>query len=206
MELNPNFSDKAKRDYLLIESAKEGNQSAFTELMGYYKDALYFLLLKMVSTKEDAEDLMIETFEKAFRKIKTYNSSYAFSTWLFRIATNHGIDYMRTIKKQPQSVYLENKPDFEHHVSKITELSEEELNPEEEIINNQNKIALKNIIKKLPPDYRNILIMRYFEEMTYNEISDKLELPIGTVKARLFRSRELLLTIFKEYNISDRKF
>jgi len=206
MELNPNFSDKAKRDYVLIESAKEGNQTAFTELMGYYKDSLYFLLLKMVNSKEDAEDLMIETFEKAFRKIKTYNSSYAFSTWLFRIATNHGIDFMRSSRKQPQNIYLESKLDFEHSASKISEISEDDLNPEEEIINAQNKIALKNIIKKLPADYRNILIMRYFEEMSYNEISDKLELPIGTVKARLFRSRELLLSIFKEYNISERKF
>jgi RNA polymerase sigma-70 factor (ECF subfamily) len=206
MELNPNFSDKAKRDYVLIESAKDGNQTAFTELMGYYKDSLYFLLLKMVNSKEDAEDLMIETFEKAFRKIKTYNSSYAFSTWLFRIATNHGIDFMRSSRKQPQNIYLESKLDFEHSTSKISEISEDDLNPEEEIINAQNKIALKNIIKKLPADYRNILIMRYFEEMSYNEISDKLELPIGTVKARLFRSRELLLSIFKEYNISERKF
>jgi RNA polymerase sigma-70 factor (ECF subfamily) len=206
MEINPNFSDKAKRDFVLIESAKEGNQSAFSELMGYCKDALYFLLLKMVNSKEDAEDLMIETFEKAFRKIKTYNSSYAFSTWLFRIATNHGIDFMRTSKKQPQNIYLESKPDYEHSTSVISEISEDELNPEEEIINAQNKIALKNIIKKLPADYRNILVMRYFEEMSYNEISDQLGLPIGTVKARLFRSRELLLSIFKEYNISERKF
>jgi RNA polymerase sigma-70 factor (ECF subfamily) len=160
----------------------------------------------MVNSKEDAEDLMIETFEKAFRKIKTYNSSYAFSTWLFRIATNHGIDFMRSSRKQPQNIYLESKLDFEHSASKISEISEDDLNPEEEIINAQNKIALKNIIKKLPADYRNILIMRYFEEMSYNEISDKLELPIGTVKARLFRSRELLLSIFKEYNISERKF
>jgi RNA polymerase sigma-70 factor (ECF subfamily) len=160
----------------------------------------------MVSSKEDAEDLMIETFEKAFRKIKTYNSSYAFSTWLFRIATNHGIDYMRAAKKQPQSVHIENKLEFEHGISKLTEITEEDPNPEEEIINNQNKVALKNIIKKLTPDYRNILIMRYFEELSYNEISEKLDLPVGTVKARLFRSRELLLTIFKEYNIRDRKF
>ena len=206
MELSPNFSDKAKRDYRLIQLAIEGNQTAFAELMGYYRESLYFLLLKMVKSKEDAEDLTIETFEKAFRKIDTYKPVYAFSTWLFRIATNHGIDFLRTAEKRMNNVYIDSDFNFEGNTHKRVVITEDSLNPEEKIVNNQKKSIIKNIIQKLPPDYRRIIVLRYFEEYSYSEISEKLNLPLGTVKARLHRSRELLLSTLKKHNIDHAKF
>ncbi|MCD4794154.1 MAG: sigma-70 family RNA polymerase sigma factor [Bacteroidales bacterium] len=206
MELSPNFSDKAKRDYDLIQLAKKGNQIAFAELMGYYRESLYYLLLKMVNSKEDAEDLTIETFEKAFRKIGSYKPVYAFSTWLFRIATNHGIDFLRTSEKRMNDVYIESDISYDDDFYNKVVIAEDSLNPEEKIVSIQKKNILKNIIQKLPPDYRRIIVLRYFEEYSYSEISEKLDLPLGTVKARLYRSRELLLSTLKKHNIHDEKF
>lgn len=203
MEINRNFSEKAVRDYHLIEKAKNGDQHAFTELLGYYKEALFHLLLKMVKSKEDAEDLMIETFEKAFRKIQSYKSDYAFSTWLFRIATNHGIDYIRSGKQNKyDNVYIDKTYDYDNDFQKNVIITEESLNPEESIVNNQEKSLIKDVVRKLPPDYRRIVVLRYFEDYSYSEISEKLDLPIGTVKARLFRSRELLQSILAKHNIN----
>ena len=175
MELSPNFSNKAKRDYNLIQLAKEGDQIAFAELMGYYRESLYFLLIKMVRSKEDAEDLTIETFEKAFRKINSYKPVYAFSTWLFRIATNHGIDFLRTAEKRRNDVYIDSDIDYSDDFQKKVVIAEDSLNPEEKIVDNQKKIFLKNIIQKLPPDYRRIIVLRYFEEFSYHEISEELQ-------------------------------
>ncbi|MCF6183329.1 MAG: sigma-70 family RNA polymerase sigma factor [Bacteroidales bacterium] len=201
MEINRNFSDKAVRDYYLIKKAKKGDEHAFAELLGYYRDALFRLLLKMVKSKEDAEDLMIETFEKAFRKIGSYKSDYAFSTWLFRIATNHGIDYIRTAQNKYDNVYIDKVFDYDNDFQKSYIIKEESLNPEESIVSTQEKKIIKDVVQKLPPDYRRIVILRYFEDYSYNEIAEKLNLPIGTVKARLFRSRELLQSILAKHNI-----
>jgi len=203
MELSPNFSDKARRDYWLIQEAKRGDQSAFAELMGYYRESLYFLLLKMVNSKEDAEDLMIETFEKAFRKIHTYKPVYAFSTWLFRIATNHGIDFLRTSEKRNNEIYIDSDFDYDNDFQKSIVIKESSMNPEEKIVSNQKKNLIKSIIQKLPPDYRRVVVLRYFEEYSYNEIAEKLDLPLGTVKARLHRSRELLMSTLKKHNIHE---
>ncbi len=201
MEINRNFSEKAVRDYHLIQKAKSGDQHAFAELLGYYREALFHLLLKMVKSKEDAEDLMIETFEKAFRKIHSYKSDFAFSTWLFRIATNHGIDYIRTSQNKYDNVYIDKVFDYENDFQKTVVITEDSLNPEESIVNTQEKRIVKEIVQKLPPDYRRIVVLRYFEDYSYNEISEKLDLPIGTVKARLFRSRELLQSIMEKHSI-----
>jgi len=206
MEIGRNFSDKAKRDFLLIEKAKSGDQKAFAELLGYYRESLFFMLIKMVNSKEDAEDLTIETFEKAFRKIDSYRPVYAFSTWLFRIATNHGIDFMRTSGKKNNNVSIDKDFDYDNDFHKPIVIIEKSLNPEEEIVSNQQKKFLKNIVQKLPPDYRRIIVLRYFEEFSYGEIAENLQLPLGTVKARLHRSRELLHSTLKKHNIHDIKF
>ena len=173
--------------------------------MGYYREYLFFLLLKMVNSKEDAEDLTIETFEKAFRKIDSYKPVYAFSTWLFRIATNHGIDFLRTSDKRNINISIDadfnSEKDYPHII-----LEESSLNPEERIVSNQQKNILMKIIRKLPADYRRILVLRYFEEYSYGEISEKLDLPLGTVKARLHRSRELLVSTLKKHNIDHDRF
>ncbi len=203
MEVNRNFSEKAIRDYRLIQKAKEGDQHAFAELLGYYREALYHLLLKMVNSKEDAEDLMIETFEKAFRKIQSYKPDYAFSTWLFRIATNHGIDFIRSNQQNKyDNVYIDKISEYDNDFQRTIVIPEESPNPEERIMNSQQRKVVKELVQKLPPDYRRIVVLRYFEDYSYGEISEKLDLPIGTVKARLFRSRELLMSTIKKTNFN----
>ena len=208
MVMSPTFSDKAKRDFRLITKAKNGDQKAYAELLGYYKDSLYFLLIKMVHNKEDAEDLTIEAFEKAFRNLETYSPSFAFSTWLFKIATNNGIDFIRK-KQAKKSRHIQiDDSDFGNDSLPFQKIhvAEKNLNPEENIIKEQKNNIVKLIIQKLPIDYRKIIIMRYFEEFSYIEIAEKLEIPIGTVKARLFRSRELLLSILKKHDINHSNF
>src|SRR5512142_532602 len=105
MEVNLNLSDKAQYDYELVLQAMEGDQKAYAELLGRYRDAIYFMLLKMVNNSSDAEDLTIEAFGKAFKNINQYTPNYAFSTWLFKIATNNCIDFIR--KKKPNNISLD---------------------------------------------------------------------------------------------------
>src|SRR6187200_3256750 len=104
MEVNPNLSEKAQVDYKLVQLAVKGDQKAYAELMSLYKDSIYFMLLKMVNNRDDADDLTIEAFGRAFKNIKQYTPDYAFSTWLFKIATNNCIDFIRKKKKQTMSI------------------------------------------------------------------------------------------------------
>ncbi|MFH2095768.1 MAG: sigma-70 family RNA polymerase sigma factor, partial [Bacteroidota bacterium] len=134
MEINPNLSDKAKQDYLLVLQAIEGDQKAYAELLGRYRDAIYFMLLKMVNNKSDAEDLTIEAFGKAFKNIQQYSPNYAFSTWLFKIASNNCIDYLR--KKKGNTISLDiNKEDNDFDPAPT--LQSNLLDPEEKLIRKQ---------------------------------------------------------------------
>ncbi len=200
MELeNENFSEKAKRDFQLIQKAKDGNTRAYAELLDYYKEPLYFMLFKMVNNKEDAEDLTLETFEKAFRNLTSYTPIFAFSTWLFKIATNCGIDFIRSQRNRARRLSI-HPSGMTNELGDITHATFEELspNPEEHFIEKQQHNLVLELIKRLPPDYRRILTLRFFEELSYVEISENLNIPIGTVKTRIFRSRELLQSMFKQ--------
>lgn len=194
MEINPNLSDKALQDYKLVLAAIEGDQRAFAELMGRYRDAIYFMLLKMVNNKSDADDLTIEAFGKAFKKINQYTPNFAFSTWLFKIATNNCIDHMRKIKGSRVSIDI-NTDDEEGDYT--LNLPSDILDPEEKLIRKQREILLKTVVEKLKPRYRKLIELRYFKELSYEEISVELDLPLGTIKAQLFRAKELLNVILK---------
>lgn len=194
MEINPNLSDKALQDYKLVLAAIEGDQRAFAELMGRYRDAIYYMLLKMVNNKSDADDLTIEAFGKAFKKLSQYTPNYAFSTWLFKIATNNCIDHMRKIKGHRVSIDI-NTEDEEG--DSTMNLPSDVLDPEEKLIRKQRKILLNTVVEKLKPRYRKLIELRYFKELSYEEISVELELPLGTIKAQLYRAKELLSIILK---------
>lgn len=194
MELNEHLSDKAKQDYALVQQAREGDQQAFAELLGRYRDAIYFMLLKMVNNKSDAEDLTIEAFGKAFKYLEQYSSSFAFSTWLFKIASNNCIDFLR--KKRNSIVSLDTTPDDPEYNSSIN-LQSNTPDPEEDLINQQKVKLMHSVVAKLKPRYRSLIELRYFKEFSYEEIADELDLPIGTVKAQLFRARDLLYNILK---------
>lgn len=193
MELNPNLSAKALQDIELVEKARQGNQQAYAQLLGSYRDAIYFMLLKMVNNPSDAEDLTIEAFGKAFKNIDQYTPNYAFSTWLFKIATNNCIDFIR--KKRGSHLSLDQTIDDEDGISPSSILQSDHPDPEANMINQQKIMRLREVVLRLKPRYRNLIELRYFKEYSYEEISEELDLPIGTVKAQLFRARELLLNI-----------
>lgn len=195
MEINPNLSEKALHDYHLVQKAITGNQRAYAELLDRYKDAIYYMLLKMVNNPSDAEDLTIEAFGKAFKNIHQYAPNFAFSTWLFKIATNNCIDFIR--KKRSTPISLESPNDDKEDAS--IHLPSDTLDPEEILINQQKSKMMQNLVSKLKPRYRKLIELRYFKEFSYEEIALELDLPIGTVKAQLFRARDLLYNILKNH-------
>ncbi len=197
MEIGSNLSEKAQQDYKLVLRAVGGDQKAYADLLGRYRDAIYFMLLKMVNNSSDAEDLTIEAFGKAFKSIRQYTPSFAFSTWLFKIATNNAIDFIR--KKRANLISIDHAHDEEGSIH-VT-IQDNEPDPEESIIIGQKIVLMRAIVNKLKPRYRKLIELRYFNEFSYEEIADELELPIGTVKAQLFRARELLYNILKNTSV-----
>src|SRR6056297_955224 len=193
MELNSNLSEKAQQDIELVYKARHGDQLAYAQLMGKYRDSIYYMLLKMVNNPVDAEDLTIEAFGKAFKNIDQYTPNYAFSTWLFKIATNNCIDFIR--KKKANVISIDQAE--EEHDMAPPPLQATTLDPEEGMIKNQKVSLMRSVVNKLKPRYRNLIELRYFKEYSYEEIAKELDLPLGTVKAQLFRARELLFNILK---------
>jgi|TARA_Y100000385_G_C12968619_1_gene583000 RNA polymerase sigma-70 factor (ECF subfamily) len=190
------LSEKAKKDYqLVLRAIEEKDQQAFAELMDRYKDAIYFMLLKMVNNNDDAEDLTIEAFGKAFNRLAQYTPNYAFSTWLFKIATNNCIDFLRKKKKNVMSI--DNRISNKDGDEIMIELKSDGMTPEQETMRDQKIQLMRSYVKKLKPRYETLVEMRYFKEMSYEEISTELGLPLGTVKAQLFRAREFLYNLMK---------
>jgi RNA polymerase sigma factor (sigma-70 family) len=197
MELGSNLSAKAVYDYNLVRRAVEGgDQKAYAELMGRYRDSVYFMLLKMVNNKDDADDLTIEAFGKAFKRLEQYTPTYAFSTWLFKIATNNCIDFIR--RKKANTFSIDNPYSSSDGDEMTMELRSHGPDPEEQMIKHQKEKLMRNVVDKLKPRYRQLVEMRYFQELSYEEIAEQLDLPLGTVKAQLFRAREFLLQIVKK--------
>ncbi len=200
MEVNVNFTENAKNDFHLVVRAREGDQRAYADLMHRYKDSIYYMVLKMVNNKEDAMDLTVETFAKAFEKLDKYQPDFAFSTWLFRVATNNCIDFIR--KKKLNTLSIHQMTDDEGD-EKPFQIKADVLNPEETSIKKQQTEELKLLIESLPARYRNLITLRYFDELSYEEIAEQLDLPLGTVKAQLFRARYLLSNIMNHFSRDD---
>lgn len=200
MEVQPgnNLSEKALYDYKLIRLAiDEKDQKAYAELMDRYRDSIYFMLLKMVNNKDDADDLTIEAFGKAFKKLHQYTPNYAFSTWLFKIASNNCIDFIRKRKKDKGTFSIDRTFTNEEGGELGMDLKSTGLNPEEHMMKSQKIKLMHEVVTKLKPRYRTLVEMRYFKELSYEEIATELDIPLGTVKAQLFRAREFLLNIMK---------
>ncbi|MDD4848445.1 MAG: sigma-70 family RNA polymerase sigma factor [Bacteroidales bacterium] len=190
------LSDRALQDYQWIMAARESNdRTAYTRLMNRYHDTLYFMLLKLTRNTFDAEDLAIQTFGKAFRNLHSYTPQYSFSTWLFKIGTNNYIDFVRGQKLAAMPIVAEKKPN-EIGISS-DEILDEERSPEELLIREQKILMVRAITQQLKPHYRRLIELRYFQEKSYDEISEEMDLPIGTIKNQLFRSKELLYNILK---------
>ncbi len=189
------LTEKGQKDYLLVrEAVDKGDQRAYSELMDRYKDTIYFMLLKMAGNTEDAEDLTVEAFGKAFKNLEQYTPDYAFSTWLFKIASNNCIDFLRKKKKNVLN-YEANEELNESY--KASNLPSDTGDPEEKLLRSQKVKMMREVVDGLKPRYRQLIELRYFQELSYEEICEELNLPLGTVKAQLFRAREFLYNILK---------
>ncbi len=193
MEIAINLPENARKDFILVEEARRGSEKAFAKLMNRYKDSIYYLLLKMVNHPSDAEDLTIETFGKAFSNLGMYTMDFAFSTWLFKIATNNCIDFIR--KKQASPLPLEQR---QEDINQLEVYMQSDIpDPEETMINHQKILELRDVINQLKPHYKILIELRYYKEYSYEEIASELKLPIGTVKVQLYRAKILLANILK---------
>ena len=196
MEVAGHLTEKARRDYQLVSQAlSTGDQKAYAELLNNYRDSLYFMLLKMTNNQTDADDLTIEAFGKAFKNLHQYTPDYAFSTWLFKIAANNCIDFMR--RNRRISIAYDVNTDESGHDNYPSNIPSHGLSPEEKVIEKQKIRLMREVVEKLKPHYRLMVELRYFKELSYEEIAEQLNLPLGTVKAQLFRAREFLYQILK---------
>ncbi len=177
------------KDQPLIESALEGEQAAYRELMNRHKTTIFHIVLKIVRDSEVAADLVQETFMKAFTSLATYRSEYKFSTWLYRIGANCAIDYLR--KQRIKTLSL-NAPANINEGQAEFDVPDNSHNPEKDLINQQRRYSINEAIDSLPDKYRKVIIYRHKDNKSYEEIAAALDIPIGTVKARIFRARELL--------------
>jgi RNA polymerase sigma-70 factor (ECF subfamily) len=190
------FSSKALEDFRLIDMAVGGDDKAYAKLLQRYKRPVYHVILKMVRNVDDAEDLTMESFSKAFRSLHRFKKDFTFSTWLFRIATNNTIDHIR--KKKINTLSIENTyTDDGGGAVSIDIEDNQNLNPQDETIRAQKEEIMNVIVNMLPTKYQKLVRLRYFHELSYEEIADELEAPLGTVKAQLHRARELLYDLVK---------
>jgi len=150
----------------------------------------------MVNNSDDAEDLTIEAFGKAFNRLQQYHPSYAFSTWMFKIASNNCIDFIRRERKK-KTMSIDTGMTNEDGENVTFDIESEGRDPEEELIRDQKIKAMRLVVEKLKPRYKQLVMLRYFKEYSYEEIAVELDLPLGTVKAQLFRAREFLANLMK---------
>ena len=188
------LTEKGKRDLELINRAlNNGDRDAYNKLMQLYRDPLYFMLYEKVNDQEVAKDLTIEALGKAFKKLHLYTPNFAFSTWLFTVAKNHCIDYLRKNNLPTTSI---NSIMFNKDGKRTSfDIISNDLSPDQHMEKKQRIAILRQIVDQLKPKYRDLVKLRYFKEMTYDEIAERLDLPTGTVKAQLHRSREQLFKI-----------
>jgi RNA polymerase sigma-70 factor (ECF subfamily) len=191
------LTTKAVYDYNLVRRAVDnGDQKAYAELLQRYRESVYYMMMKMCNNRDDAEDLTIEAFGRAFKKLDQYSPDFAFSTWLFKIASNNAIDFIRR-KKQKLSVSLDAKGDNYENPDNSYNIKASTPDPEEHFIRKQKIESVRVLVDNLKPKYKEMIELFYFQEMSHEEISQKLGLPIGTIKAQLFRARDLLYNALK---------
>jgi RNA polymerase sigma-70 factor (ECF subfamily) len=197
VNLTPNLV--VNEDIAVIEEILNGNKNLFSVLQKKYSKVISSLIRKMIKDEDDVEDLVQETFIKAYKALDRYQSNYTFSAWIYKIASNTCIDFLR--KKRLNIISIDVPIGGSDEDEGMTfEIEDNSYQPDVEYINNERRNALFSSIEQLPEKYRIIIKMRHEDELDYNEISDKLNIPLGTVKAHLFRARKLLLDDLKKVN------
>jgi len=187
--------DSKSEDIILIDDAIAGKQEAYERLMNKYKQLIYNLIYRMIRNKEDVEDLTQEAFIKAFNSLEKFDKQFSFSTWLFKIATNNCIDYLRKKKLHTFSIDKDISNDDDDYQF---EIPDNERIPDKNILDKERKKILEDAIESLPSKYKSVILLRHRDEKDYEEIAKKLKLPLGTVKAHIFRGRELLNKYLKD--------
>jgi RNA polymerase sigma factor (sigma-70 family) len=178
-----------EEDEVLIKEALAGKEKAFKLLLNKYRESIYHVIFKIVHNQEEARDLLQETFMKAFSSLATYKSNYRFTTWLYKIAANSSIDYLR--RKKIESLSLDRPLETKDGTVEI-ELPDWTYNPETDLVCRQRMVSMNEAIDSLPKKYREVIVYRHQQEKSYEQIAEILGIPVGTVKARIFRARELL--------------
>jgi len=174
-----------------IKKAKQNDQKAFNFLLDTYWDYVYGFQLKRIENENDAEDITIQAFSKAFDKINTFDESYTFKTWLITISKNIHIDLIRKEKNKISQSFSKDDDDTFHQIL------DESPSVEDKLITEQNLAKLLRDIKKLKPHYQEVINLRYFQELSYKDISLELNEPINNVKVKLLRAKKLLAEIIK---------
>jgi RNA polymerase sigma factor (sigma-70 family) len=187
--------DSKAEDIILIDDAIAGKQEAYRRLMTKYRQLIYNLIFRMIRNKEDVEDLTQEAFIKAFNSLDKFDKQFSFSTWLFKIATNNCIDYLRKKKLNTFSIDKEIGSEDDDYQF---EIPDSERTPDKNLMENERKKILEEAIENLPNKYKSVILLRHRDEKDYEEIAKKLKLPLGTVKAHIFRGRELLNKYLKD--------
>lgn len=175
----------------IIEKATNGDQVAFTTLLDKYWNEVYGFMLKRTENENDAEDITIETFSKAFDKIAHYNPEFQFNTWLIAIAKNVHIDMLR---KKKISLFVDITDEEDHQAYNVADTTP---SAEDKLITEQNLSRLLEYIKELKPHYQEVIQLRYFQEMSYQEIAEQLNEPLSNVKVKLLRAKKLLAEIIQ---------
>ena len=180
-----------KEDHALVQQALDGDQSAYARLRDKYWGPLNAMLYRMVRSQLDAEDLTQEAFIKAFASLPSFNFQYAFSTWLYKIASNNCIDYLR--KRRLKTVSID-EPVRTSKGEMEMQLPDPDIQaPDAPMTSQERTRILQEAIADLPEKYRKVIELRHEKEMEYQDIAEELDLPLGTVKAHLFRARAQLL-------------
>lgn len=172
-----------------IQKAKQGDQVAFTFLLDFYWNEVYGYMLKRTENETDTDDIVIETFAKAFDKISTYNPEFGFNTWLITIAKNVHIDMLR---KKKSTLFLEITDEEDSIANQILD---DTPTVEDTIITEQNLSKLLQQIKQLKPAYQEVIQLRYFQEMSYQDMAEQLNEPLNNIKIKLLRAKKLLAEI-----------
>lgn len=187
--------EKRKEDKRLIGLALSGDEKAYESLLNKYRNLVFSIMLKMARNKQEAEDLTQEAFMKAFSSLATFNDEFAFSTWLMKIASNNCIDFLRKRKLRTYSIH---EP-VQYKDEKIEiDIPDRDPTPEKTLIQSERSRMIEETIQALPERYRYVIILRHKEEKSYEEIAEIMNLPLGTVKAQIFRAREILNKNLKE--------
>lgn len=199
MQNKKNKSDSKQEDFDAIRRVLEGDNSAYEFLQKKYKNLIYSLVKKMIKNDSDVEDLVQETFIKAYKALDKFKFNYSFSAWIYRIASNNTIDFLR---KRRFDTFSIDKPIGNAEDENYFEIEDNSYSPDADLISEQKADIIKAAIDTLPENYREIIILRHEEELDYKAIAEQLDLPLGTVKAHLFRARKLLYEELKDkYNL-----